>query len=225
MLLPPQTGSDPLLIPDLAVSISEDVVVFMEFPEYISFLSCYKIFQVGLSSFQSQLFLRGSFPRNNGMLDRKKTKSIFFISNLSNSQSMLPCENAKTGAASADASRTLFAAGRSFAALATTLLSGTINKCLSQLQRRTKGHRRRQLWQVSERVFRKRFQGCWNLGEGSIRPLRSVPTFAAPPPALTAARAAIAAATEKLQNAESEARVGGTQKKIYRDQVKKEYVE
>jgi hypothetical protein len=42
---------------------------------------------------------------------------------------------------------------------------------------------------------------------------------------LTAARAAIAAATEKLQNAESEARVGGTQKKIYRDQVKKEYVE
>lgn len=50
------------------------------------------------------------------------------------------------------------------------------------------------------------------------------PLFSEPPPALSSARDNVAAATEKLQNAENEARVGGSQKKEYRNLVKQEYV-
>jgi hypothetical protein len=63
------------------------------------------------------------------------------------------------------------------------------------------------------------------LGRRVVSSIGESPHFAEPPPALSSARRNVAAATEKLQNAENEARVGGSQKKQYRNLVKVEYLE
>jgi hypothetical protein len=62
------------------------------------------------------------------------------------------------------------------------------------------------------------------LGRRVVACIRESPHFSQPPPGLATALDNVAAGTEKLQNAESEARVGGSQKKQYRNEVKEEFL-